>query len=58
MIDISLGMWAGIGLIIVSVILFIVGWFMETIRTILFIVGVVVLILSGALLYFGKIPFF
>jgi len=57
MIELSLGIWIGLGLVAISAIMFIIGWFVETFRTILFIIGVIVLILSGALLYLGKIPF-
>jgi len=57
MIDFSSGIVIGIGLIVVSVILFVVGWLVETIRTILFIIGVVILLASFGIIYLGKIPF-
>ena len=57
MINLTWGLWVGGGLIVLSVILFIVGWIAKTLRIILFIVGVVILLLSLISLYFGKIPF-
>jgi len=57
MIDLSWGIWVGGGLVVLSVILFLFGWIAKTIRVILFIIGIVVLILSGIFLYLGKIPF-
>ncbi len=57
MIDFSSGIFIGIGLIVVSVILFVVGWLVETIRTVLFIIGVVILLASFGIIYLGKIPF-
>jgi hypothetical protein len=57
MIDFSMGILAGVGLIVISVILFVVGWFVETLGTILFIVGVVILLASFGIIYLGKIPF-
>jgi len=57
MIDFSYGIVIGVGLIVVSLILFAVGWLVETIRTVLFIIGVVVLLASFGVIYLGKIPF-
>jgi hypothetical protein len=57
MIDFSSGIVIGVGLIVVSLILFAVGWLVETIRTVLFIIGVVVLLASFGVIYLGKIPF-
>lgn len=57
LLSLPIGIWIGIGLVAISVIMFVIGWFVETFRTILFIIGIVVLVLSGAFLYFGKIPF-
>lgn len=57
MIDFSSVIVIGVGLIVVSLILFAVGWLVETIRTVLFIIGVVVLLASFGVIYLGKIPF-
>ena len=57
MIDIFWGFIIGGALVVLSIILFLLGFIAKTIRTILFIAGIIILILSGIFLYFGKIPF-